>query len=220
MHYNRLAHIWEHLSKAFQYCYAAWHHEQSPISECVMHHSSIHLSEQAWSLPVSPNKYWNINVILCLCLCLPCFDFYSRNQFDFINDEINFQQSNCTLNFMICCWHVAKTLTEYFRYLSHEFSHSIHFTCALNSISLFAAFNYSGGYFNPVLATALKWGCGGNSHIDHLIVYWLGACVGAILSVPLYKYDVIKKLVCFGNTKTKSRLILYYCIRILFHYFH
>lgn len=125
MHYNRLAHIWEHLSKAFQYCYAAWHHEQSPISECVMHHSSIHLSEQAWSLPVSPNKYWNINVILCLCLCLPCFDFYSRNQFDFINDEINFQQSNCTLNFMICCWHVAKTLTEYFRYLSHEFSHSI-----------------------------------------------------------------------------------------------
>lgn len=58
-----------------------------------------------------------------------------------------------------------------------------------------AAFNYSGGYFNPVLATALKWGCGGNSHIDHLIVYWLGACVGAILSVPLYKYDVIKKLV-------------------------
>lgn len=76
-----------------------------------------------------------------------------------------------------------------------NFTHSIYFTCALNSISLFAAFNYSGGYFNPVLATALKWGCGGNSHIDHLIVYWLGACVGAILSVPLYKYDVIKKLV-------------------------
>lgn len=62
-------------------------------------------------------------------------------------------------------------------------------------ISLFTAFNYSGGYFNPILATALKWGCSGYSNIDHIIVYWIGACSGAILSVPLYKYDVIKKLV-------------------------
>lgn len=60
---------------------------------------------------------------------------------------------------------------------------------------IFAAFNYSGGYFNPVLATSLKWGCSGYTNIDHVIVYWIGACIGAILSVPLYKYDVIKKLV-------------------------
>ncbi|XP_055304880.1 aquaporin-11 isoform X1 [Sitodiplosis mosellana] len=58
-----------------------------------------------------------------------------------------------------------------------------------------AAFNYSGGYFNPILATALKWGCSGYSNIDHIIVYWCGACTGALLSVVLYKYDVIKKLV-------------------------
>lgn len=60
---------------------------------------------------------------------------------------------------------------------------------------VFSAFNYSGGYFNPVLATALKWGCSGYTNIDHVIVYWIGACMGALLSVPLYKYDVIKKLV-------------------------
>lgn len=66
---------------------------------------------------------------------------------------------------------------------------------SLLSLCIFAAFNYSGGYFNPVLATALKWGCSGYTNIDHIVVYWIGACAGAILSVPLYKYDVIKKLI-------------------------
>lgn len=49
------------------------------------------------------------------------------------------------------------------------------------------AFNYSGGYFNPVLATGLKWGCDGHTNIEHIIVYWIGACTGAILSVPVFK---------------------------------
>lgn len=69
------------------------------------------------------------------------------------------------------------------------------------------AFNYSGGYFNPVLATALKWGCSGYSNIDHIVVYWLGACVGAVFSIPLYKYDIIKRVVgedCLAKLKPKS----------------
>lgn len=70
----------------------------------------------------------------------------------------------------------------------------IHFSVSF-SFCIFAAFNYSGGYFNPVLATALKWGCSGYTNIDHILVYWVGACSGAILSVPLYKYDVIKKVI-------------------------
>lgn len=49
-----------------------------------------------------------------------------------------------------------------------------------------AAFNYSGGYFNPVLATSLKYGCRGNTLVEHLVVYWLGACAGSLLSVILY----------------------------------
>lgn len=75
-----------------------------------------------------------------------------------------------------------------------------HLTALFSSIS---AFNFSGGYFNPVLATALKWGCSGYTNIDHVIVYWIGACAGALLSVPLYKYDVIKKLV---GEKSLARL--------------
>lgn len=56
------------------------------------------------------------------------------------------------------------------------------------------AFNYSGGYFNPVLATALKWGCAGNSALEHIIVYWIGSCVGAVLSVPLFKTATFRNL--------------------------
>lgn len=58
---------------------------------------------------------------------------------------------------------------------------------------IFLAFNYSGGYFNPVLATSLKWGCRGHTNIEHIIVYWLGACVGALASVPLFKVKAVRR---------------------------
>ncbi|RZF47219.1 hypothetical protein LSTR_LSTR004928 [Laodelphax striatellus] len=57
-----------------------------------------------------------------------------------------------------------------------------------------AAFNYSGGYFNPVLATALKYGCQGNTNAEHIIVYWVGACSGAILSVFLYQQSIFQAI--------------------------
>lgn len=59
---------------------------------------------------------------------------------------------------------------------------------------MFSAFNFSGGYFNPVLATALKWGCRGHTNLEHIIVYWIGACVGAILSVPLFRMPAVRKV--------------------------
>ena len=55
---------------------------------------------------------------------------------------------------------------------------------------IIAAFNYSGGYYNPVLATGLKWGCRGHSHLEFGIVYWIGASLGAIASI--YVYPIIK----------------------------
>jgi len=60
--------------------------------------------------------------------------------------------------------------------------------------SSFEAFNYSGGYFNPVLSTSLKWGCAGHTEIEHVIVYWIGACGGALLSVPLFKHPIVRNL--------------------------
>ncbi|XP_034834717.1 aquaporin-11 isoform X1 [Maniola hyperantus] len=57
------------------------------------------------------------------------------------------------------------------------------------------AFEYSGGYFNPVLATSLKAGCEGHTLMEHASVYWLGATAGSILSVYLYKLPYIQKYV-------------------------
>lgn len=58
----------------------------------------------------------------------------------------------------------------------------------------FPAFNYSGGYFNPVLATALQWGCVGRTNIEHIAVYWIGACAGAVLSVPVFKMKQVRAI--------------------------
>merc|ERR1712020_828614 len=49
-----------------------------------------------------------------------------------------------------------------------------------------AAFDYSGGYYNPVLATGLKFGCKGHTNIEHVLVYWIGASAGAIASIFVY----------------------------------
>jgi len=51
-----------------------------------------------------------------------------------------------------------------------------------------AAFDLTGGYYNPALAMGLKLGCGpaDPAHMTHLAVYWLGPCIGAYLAGPLY----------------------------------
>lgn len=44
-----------------------------------------------------------------------------------------------------------------------------------------------------MLATALKWGCAKHTNLEHIIVYWLGACTGAVASVILYKFEAVKR---------------------------
>ncbi|KAK8744135.1 hypothetical protein OTU49_001017 [Cherax quadricarinatus] len=55
------------------------------------------------------------------------------------------------------------------------------------------AFNYSGGYFNPVLATGLKWSCHGHTNAEHVVVYWAGSILGAMLSIRLWNLGIVKK---------------------------
>ena len=50
------------------------------------------------------------------------------------------------------------------------------------------AFDTSGGYLNPVLATSLKFGCRGHTPVEHFIVYWLGASLGSLASVYVWPY--------------------------------
>ncbi|KAG5871906.1 hypothetical protein JTB14_017958 [Gonioctena quinquepunctata] len=64
-----------------------------------------------------------------------------------------------------------------------------------STLMVVAAFNFSGGYFNPALATSLKLGCEGNTFAEHMIVYWCGAILGSVLSVFLFKMSLIKNLI-------------------------
>lgn len=67
-----------------------------------------------------------------------------------------------------------------------------------------AAFDYSGGYFNPVLATSLKAGCDGHTLLEHAVVYWIGACAGSVLSVYVYKLPAIQKYLAPSNTEANG----------------
>ncbi|XP_063229055.1 aquaporin-11-like [Bacillus rossius redtenbacheri] len=58
-----------------------------------------------------------------------------------------------------------------------------------------AALNHSGGYFNPMLATVLKYGCRGHSAWEHVLVYWVGASAGSIASVFLYRLPAVQAVV-------------------------
>ncbi|XP_033252199.1 aquaporin-11-like [Drosophila miranda] len=88
--------------------------------------------------------------------------------------------------------------------MTHVLASAAHLVMLLRfQLCPLAAFNFSGGYFNPVLTTALKWGCRGHTNFEHIIVYWIGACVGAVLSVPIYKLPIVRRFL-LGENKPKQ----------------
>lgn len=61
--------------------------------------------------------------------------------------------------------------------------------CAVAVLMVIAAFDITGGYFNPTLAVGIKLGCGTNDttqYLTHLAVYWVGPCLGTLMAAPLY----------------------------------
>ncbi|XP_077287846.1 aquaporin isoform X1 [Arctopsyche grandis] len=95
--------------------------------------------------------------------------------------------------------------TEYiFTYLDRSTSSDLSVS-VLCKVKLGKAFDYSGGYFNPVLATSLKYGCDGNTIIEHGVVYWVGACAGALLSIYLYKMPFVQKFI-HGSSDTNGSI--------------
>ena len=49
-----------------------------------------------------------------------------------------------------------------------------------------AALAFSGGMFNPMLASVLVGGCKGHDMMEHVAIYWLGSTMGAILAEKIY----------------------------------
>lgn len=93
------------------------------------------------------------------------------------------------------CRMASKTLSEF----KPRFSTAI--DSFISTSLVVAAFDYSGGYFNPVLATSLKYGCRGNTLIEHIVVYWVGASLGAIASVFLYQHPTVQKFLIGDKEK-------------------
>ncbi|KAL1518137.1 hypothetical protein ABEB36_001807 [Hypothenemus hampei] len=86
------------------------------------------------------------------------------------------------------CRVVSKILTE----KSFRCSGVVDATFATTMVVL--AFNISGGYFNPALATSLKFNCVGNTVLEHIITYWVGSCTGALLSCIVYESNAVQRI--------------------------
>lgn len=57
----------------------------------------------------------------------------------------------------------------------------------LCSLLVVMALELSGGYFNPVLAASLEYGCKGADTQQHALVFWLGPLVGHVTARALFK---------------------------------
>ena len=78
----------------------------------------------------------------------------------------------------------------------------------LNNLNIskmnYAACDYSGGYFNPVLATSLKLNCRGNTFAEHFVVYWIGSIAGSVVSWWLYPF-VKEQIFLKQSTEKKEK---------------
>nr|QBL97995.1 aquaporin 5 [Dendroctonus armandi] len=67
------------------------------------------------------------------------------------------------------------------------------------TVMVVLAFNISGGYFNPALATSLKFGCVGNTALEHIVTYWIGSCTGALLSCIIFESNAVQNFLKRGK---------------------
>lgn len=76
----------------------------------------------------------------------------------------------------------------------------VSFSCTL---LVMLALELSGGYFNPILAASLEYGCKGIHFYQHAIVFWLGPLGGHVLARLLYRRFVIGELSADENSKAE-----------------
>ena len=66
-------------------------------------------------------------------------------------------------------------------------------------VLVMAGFDLTGGYYSPSLALGLKYGCGEGGALQHILLYTLSPCVGALLAEPVY--SAVKKQVSRESKK-------------------
>ena len=72
--------------------------------------------------------------------------------------------------------------------------------------AIHACLNYSGGLFNPMLATVLFGGCLGHTHMEHFIIYWIGSTLGAVIGHFIYP-SLQKKIKIYSNPIKKDKAV-------------
>lgn len=70
----------------------------------------------------------------------------------------------------------------------------------MQSVLVVMALELSGGYFNPVLAASLEYGCKGIHFYQHALVFWIGPLIGHVLARGLFR--------CFANEQSENKLKL------------
>ena len=54
------------------------------------------------------------------------------------------------------------------------------------TVAVHGGLGFSGGLFNPMLASVLFARCKGTSIGEHILIYWIGSCLGAVASHVTY----------------------------------
>ncbi|CAL4116168.1 unnamed protein product [Meganyctiphanes norvegica] len=70
-----------------------------------------------------------------------------------------------------------------------------------------SAYETTGGYFNPVLAT-IKLGCAGHTHLEHILVYWMGSVGGSMLALKTWNTKTFREtfITPFIKSDTKPKV--------------
>lgn len=64
----------------------------------------------------------------------------------------------------------------------------------VNTTMIVAAYDYTGGYFNPTLASCMKFGCSGESFLEHIVVYWISPVLGTLLAAWIYGNRYVQRV--------------------------
>lgn len=75
------------------------------------------------------------------------------------------------------------------------------FCSFISSLLVVMALELSGGYFNPILASSLEFGCQGIDVYQHALVFWLGPLVGHVVARGLFKRYVSDKCTSLVNNE-------------------
>ena len=89
------------------------------------------------------------------------------------------------------CGVFGSTIFDYEIFISLNIHQRILLSSSVTTTLVLFSFHRTGGFFQPLLAFVRTFGCVGVLQkvtiLDHIVVYWIGATLGAIVSMYFFK---------------------------------